>query len=79
MDSDSDMEPEDDDFLPDGDDFVIENSGEAMLDEPVFVRFYQKNFGRCLFTKLSPFSAWPLFCYHDNSKFNYTKILECIC
>ena len=29
-------------FLPDGDDFVAESSGQAMLDEPVFVRFYQK-------------------------------------
>ena len=39
IDSDSDMEPEDDDFLPDGDDFVVENGGEAVLDEPVFVHF----------------------------------------
>ena len=38
-DSDSGMGPEDDDFLPDADDFVTENSGEAVLDEPVFVCF----------------------------------------
>ena len=31
MDSNSDMEPEDDDFLPDGDDFVTESSDETML------------------------------------------------
>ena len=31
MDSNSDMEPEDDDFLPDGDDFVTGSSDETML------------------------------------------------
>ena len=31
MDSNCDMEPEDDDFLPDGDDFVTESSDETML------------------------------------------------
>ena len=35
MDSQSDMESEDNDVLPDSDDFVIKNSSEAMLDEPV--------------------------------------------
>ena len=29
-------------FLPDGDDFVVENGGEAVLDEPVFVHFKKK-------------------------------------
>ena len=53
MDSNCDLEPEDDDFLPDGDYFVIENSGEAMLDEPVFVRFYEKILeGVCLLNYL---------------------------
>ena len=42
----SDMEPEDDDFLPDGDDFVAENSGEAVLDESVFLRFHEKGLER---------------------------------
>ena len=42
MDSDSDLEPEDDDVLPDGDDFVTENSDEAVLDESVFICFYEK-------------------------------------
>ena len=35
MDSQSDMESEDNDVLPDSDDFVIKNSSEVMLDEPV--------------------------------------------
>ena len=50
MDSDRDMEPDDDDILPNGDDFVAENSGEAMLEEPVFVRFFFffKRSGKCL-------------------------------
>ena len=61
MDSGSDMEPEDDDFLPDGYDFVAESSGEAMLYKPVFVPFHEKRSGKCLFSKLSPFSTWPLF------------------
>ena len=42
LDDDSDMKPEDIDFLPDGDDFVAQSSREAVLDEPVFVRFYEK-------------------------------------
>ena len=41
MDSDSDMEPEED-FLPDGYNFVAENSGEAVLDEPVLFIFMKK-------------------------------------
>ena len=79
MDSDINMESEDDDlglvfccwcscffffFLPDGDDFVAENSGEAVLDEPVLVVFMKKKklkYGKCFFTKLSSFSTWPLF------------------
>ena len=37
MDSDSDMEPEDNVFLPDGGEFVAESSNDAVLDEPVYL------------------------------------------
>ena len=65
MDSQSDMESEDNDVLPDSDDFVIKNSSEAMLDEPVFffVVVVVKMDWKVFFNKLSPFSTWPLFCY----------------
>ena len=36
IDSDSDMEPEDDFFPPDRDDFAAESSDEAVLDGPVY-------------------------------------------
>ena len=54
MDSQSDMEPEDNDFLPDGDDFVVKNSEEAVLDEPV---------GLCLFVCFFAKTDWKVFVY----------------
>ena len=42
IDSDSDMEPEDDDFWLDGDDFVLKINYEAVLDEPVLLFFFLK-------------------------------------
>ena len=82
MDSDSDMEPEEDDCLPDGDDFVLKSSDEAVLDEPVFVLFCfvcGKRFGKCLFTELSPISTWPVFVTKTAAySLSQKQTLECI-
>ena len=54
-------------FLPDGDDFVAESSGQAMLDEPVFVRFYQKGLDSVCLLNYPPFQHGRflllLFCF----------------
>ena len=70
MDTDSDMEPEDDDFLPDGYDFVAESSEEAALYEPVFVPFHEKGLENVCLLNYPPSQHGRCFYYHDSSMFN---------
>ena len=78
VDCDSDMEPEDDNFFARWWWFCRWKWRWSCVRWTSVCSLLRKRCGKCLFTKLSPFPIGPLFCYHDNSTFNYTKTLECL-
>ena len=52
---------------------LVQNNFFTIIMSELYVFFVKKGL-KVMFTKLSPFSTWPLFCYHDNNTFDSEKI-----